>query len=156
MTCVETQSLITPFINDELNISELEEFIEHVNYCPVCREELEVYYALLTAMKQLDEDKNLSADFNQELAYKLHRSQERIVHVKYAYYRKKGILIFIFILLSAFFGLKDYTAVIENNPVKESTFRIRRAYNIDRFEELTAGLELYIIEHPQDGITITQ
>jgi hypothetical protein len=150
MTCIEAQSLITSYVNDELNISELEDFLEHVNSCPSCREELGVYYALLTAMKQLDEDRNLSADYNQELEDKLHRSQERIVHVKYVYYRKKGILIFLFILLAAFFGLKDYTARIEDNPVKESTFRLRVTYNKARFEELTDGLELYLNSHMQE------
>ena len=64
MTCTETQSLIKAFINDELNINEQEEFIQHIESCPNCREELEVYYAILTAMKQLDEDKNLSGDYS--------------------------------------------------------------------------------------------
>ncbi|HPU63531.1 MAG TPA: zf-HC2 domain-containing protein [Mobilitalea sp.] len=71
MTCMEAQSLITRFINDELEIVELEEFIKHIESCSECREELEVYYALLTAMKQLDEDKNLSQDFSQELQEKI-------------------------------------------------------------------------------------
>jgi len=68
---MEAQSLITRFINDELEIVELEEFIKHIESCSECREELEVYYALLTAMKQLDEDKNLSQDFSQELQEKI-------------------------------------------------------------------------------------
>lgn len=102
MTCTEAQSIITAFINDELNISELEEFILHMESCPECREELEVYYALLTAMKQLDEDKNLSDDYSQELKEKIEHTQERIIHLRYNYYRKKGVLFLIILFMAVF------------------------------------------------------
>ena len=42
---MKAQSLITGFINDELDIGELERFILHIQSCKECREELEVYYA---------------------------------------------------------------------------------------------------------------
>ena len=59
MTCLDTQRMIIRFINDDLSLEELELFLDHVNSCSECREELEVYYALITAMKQLDEDEIL-------------------------------------------------------------------------------------------------
>ena len=100
MKCIKAQSQITPFINDQLDLQETEEFIDHVLSCSECREELEVYYALLTAMRQLDEDKNLSDDYNQELANKLEKAQEKIIHAKYTYYRKKGAFIILVILIA--------------------------------------------------------
>ena len=99
MTCMKAQSLITGFINDELDIGELERFILHIQSCKECREELEVYYALLTAMKQLDEDKDLSDDYSEELNEKINRAQERIIHLRYNYYRKKSALIIIILLI---------------------------------------------------------
>ncbi|MBH1939753.1 zf-HC2 domain-containing protein [Mobilitalea sibirica] len=142
MTCMRAQSLITPFINDELNIKELEEFIEHVRSCKECREELEVYYALLTAMKQLDEDKNLSDDFSMELSAKLEKAQEKIIHIKFAYYRKKGILIFIIIMLAFFISFQyAFISQEKENPVTESTFKLRTEFQKRRYELIDIELK---------------
>lgn len=135
MTCLKAQSLITPFINNELDIKELEEFLEHVRSCKDCREELEVYYALLTAMKQLDEEKDLSDDFSLELSEKMEKAQEKIIHIRYNYYRKKGMLMLFLFLLTLFFGLQHYLRDKEPvNPVTESNFRLRIFFG-ERFLE---------------------
>ena len=145
MTCMKAQSLITAFINDELDIDELEMFIDHIQSCEECREELEVYYALLTAMKQLDEDKNLSDDFNHELKEKIERSQERIIHLRYNYYRKKGILIFVMIFLTVFFSIQHYFMPREKeNTVTESRFKMKMSFGEDRFSEITQMLDRYL------------
>jgi hypothetical protein len=154
MTCSKAQSLITPFINDELDIKVLEEFISHVRTCKECREELEVYYALLTAMKQLDEDKNLSDDFSLELSEKLERAQERVVHVKLAYYRKKGILVLVILFLAIFFSLEHYFLEKEKvNPVTESEFRLRMTFEEKRFEDIKKELDQRLKERgiPEPG-----
>jgi hypothetical protein len=78
MDCLNAQRLITPFIKNELSMTELEGFLAHVKECPVCREELEVYYALLTAIKLLDEDKEMSNNFNEELNHKIRSCEEHI------------------------------------------------------------------------------
>lgn len=148
MTCLKTQSLITAFINDELENDELEEFIEHVRSCEECSEELEVYYALLTAMKELDEDRNLSNNYRQELNEKLDRAEERIIHLKYNYYRKKGALIIVMLLLAVFFCFQHYfNPQDEENPVTESTFSLRMSFAGDGFDKATGELDRYLEEH---------
>lgn len=148
MTCLKTQSLITAFINDELENDELEEFIEHVRSCEECSEELEVYYALLTAMKELDEDRNLSNNYRQELNEKLDRAEERIIHLKYNYYRKKGALIIVMLLLAVFFCFQHYfNPQDEENPVTESTFSLRMSFAEDGFDKATEELDRYLEEH---------
>ncbi len=147
MTCIKAQSLITVYINDELEIDELEEFTGHIQSCEECKEELEVYYALLTAMRQLDEDKNLSNDFNQELKEKLERSQERIIHLRFNYYRKKGVLLLIIIIFAAFFSLYHYLIPKEQeNPVEESSFRLRTSFMEERFDAPREELNRYFEE----------
>lgn len=151
MTCMKAQSMITGFINDELEIEELEEFLKHIESCKDCREELEVYYALLTAMKQLDEDKNLSDDFSQELKEKIEQTQERIIHLRYNYYRKKGVLVTIIILLAIYFSIRHYFRPGEvENPVTESRFRLRFSFTEERFEEYKEELDRYLQEHKDD------
>ncbi|NLJ97109.1 MAG: zf-HC2 domain-containing protein [Clostridiales bacterium] len=151
MTCTKAQSLITAFINDELKINELEEFVEHIRSCDECSEELEVYYALLTAMKQLDEDKNLSIDYRQELNDKLDRIEEEIIHLRFNFYRKKGILFLILILLVVLFTIQDYFNLRNiEKPVAESTFRLRMSFMEDRFDDSKELLDRYL--NDQEGI----
>ncbi len=143
MTCNKAQSMITPFINNKLNLKEMEAFIDHVSSCPVCKEELEVYYALLTAMKQLDEDKNLSSDFGMELDQKLERSKERILHVKFTYYRKKIVLFLTIILLAFIISIGYANKDTTERTVTQSNFRIRNSFR----EEPSGYNELLLQEY---------
>ena len=43
MTCTEAEKMVVPYIEDKLSLSELEEFMEHIETCENCREELETY-----------------------------------------------------------------------------------------------------------------
>lgn len=147
MTCMKAQSLITSFINDELNIDELEEFLEHVQSCDECMEELEVYYTLLTAMKQLDEDRLLADDFSQELKVKIDRSEEKIIHLRYNYYRKKGVLILTIFLITVVFSLYHYIMPkVEENPVTNSRFRLRVVFMKEQFDGPREELDRYLEE----------
>lgn len=150
--------MIVPFINDELPVKELELFLDHVAGCQNCMEELEIYYTLLTAMRQLDEDKSLSGDYKRELEHKLKAAQDRIVHAKYTYFRKKAILIIIIALIAFLFNfsytseLSDYFDDIDNIPVK-SNFHIRRLYKSKDHNELENLLEEYINNDIESNIS---
>ena len=144
MTCNKAQSLITPFINNKLTRKELEDFVNHVGSCSVCREELEVYYALLTAMRQLDEDKNLSSDFGMELDQKLERARERIFHAKFTYYRKKIILFLTMIVLAFIISIGYAGKSSQERVVKESDFRLRNVYRIQANVDYEAMIREYL------------
>ncbi|HKL80230.1 MAG TPA: zf-HC2 domain-containing protein [Mobilitalea sp.] len=145
MTCLRAQSLITPFINDELDIKELEEFTEHIRSCSECMEELEVYYTLLTAMRQLDEDRNLSNNFKLKLSEKLDKAQDKVVHAKFTFYRKKGILLIVLLSLTVFFSIQHYFEKKEEiNLVTESDFRMRITFQTKRYEIIKKELDLYL------------
>ena len=147
MTCNKAQSMITLFINNKLSLKELEEFINHVSSCPVCREELEVYYALLTAMKQLDEDKNLSSDYGLELDQKLERCRERILHAKFTYYRKKIILFVTIIILAFIFSIGYAGRSIEERLVTKSDFRLRKSFHEKQGDYYEFMLQDYLKQH---------
>ncbi|MBQ5659808.1 MAG: zf-HC2 domain-containing protein, partial [Lachnospiraceae bacterium] len=42
MDCRQAEKLVVPYIKDELNMDELDDFLEHVEYCDNCMEELEI------------------------------------------------------------------------------------------------------------------
>lgn len=55
MTCMEAEKMGIPYINDELSPAETEEFLEHIENCEKCWEELEIYYMVDVGLKKLDE-----------------------------------------------------------------------------------------------------
>lgn len=56
MTCREAESLVIPFIHYELDDETAEEFLEHIDGCADCREELEIYYTVEEGIRQLDDE----------------------------------------------------------------------------------------------------
>ena len=55
MTCREAQQMVMPYINHQLCDEELEAFLLHIEECPDCREELEIYFTVDVGIRQLDE-----------------------------------------------------------------------------------------------------
>ena len=56
MTCKEAENLVMPYIRHELDMGQVEEFLEHIDQCGDCREELEIYYTVEVGIRQLDSD----------------------------------------------------------------------------------------------------
>lgn len=55
MTCMEAEKMVIPYINNELTPAETEEFLEHIDTCKNCWEELEIHYMVDVGLKKLDE-----------------------------------------------------------------------------------------------------
>ena len=56
MNCQTAESMVTRYIEHDLSVDDLEEFLEHVENCPSCYDELETYFIVHAAMQQLDEN----------------------------------------------------------------------------------------------------
>lgn len=54
MTCREAMHLIIPFIHDDLDDETAAGFLDHIDSCGDCREELEIYYTVEAGIRQLD------------------------------------------------------------------------------------------------------
>ncbi len=144
MNCTKAQSLITPFINDKLSLKELESFIDHVQVCKSCREELEVYYTLLTAMKQLEQDQELSNNYRVELSEKIEQMQERIIHIKFTRFRKTGVLLLVIVLLAFLMNFQNVTRKNAADIIRaESKFRLRYVFDDKRYGWYDIQLENY-------------
>jgi|GEM_PF-1844997 hypothetical protein len=151
MTCNKVQNMITPFINNKLSIKEMDEFLQHIDSCANCSEELEFYYTLLTAMKQLDEDKNLSTNFKNDLATKINRAEDRILHAKYTYYRKITILIVAILTFAFILSIRYVEVKEEPNVLSKEHYTIIRMFRDERADYVNAQLELY---YSQQGIDV--
>lgn len=56
MNCRAAEGMVMRYINHTLSIEELEEFLEHVQSCSSCYDELETYFIVQEAIVQLDEE----------------------------------------------------------------------------------------------------
>lgn len=135
MTCLEAQGLITPFIRNEIKYNDLEEFLHHMNTCADCREELEVYYTILTAMKQLDEDKNLSENFREELSLKLKETENKIARKRIFRTRKKFMMIFVVIMCSTAINMRYSHEIVLREEAKKSTIEQKVTFYYDGHQE---------------------
>ena len=99
MDCKRVMELMTQFINERLDDGDVQAFLDHIDSCPECREELEVNYSLMTAMKQLDEDVDLSDDYIGELNEKIEACYLDELKRKRSCTRRRIVLAVVVILL---------------------------------------------------------
>ncbi len=76
MNCKEAEKKIPSFLQDELDGSKLEEFIEHVESCPECKEELSIQFLVAEGLERLEKGNNFN--LQEELLMKLEGAEHRI------------------------------------------------------------------------------
>lgn len=65
MICNDARKQIVPYIKNQLSMDDTYKFINHVNGCSECMDELEIYYILEHGLS--DEDDVVSYDFKEML-----------------------------------------------------------------------------------------
>lgn len=79
MNCRAAEEMVTGYIAHTLSMKELEEFLEHVQHCSSCYEELETYFIVHAAMMQLnDEEESAVLDLQNLLDQDLKKSRRYI------------------------------------------------------------------------------
>ncbi len=58
MKCKDTEKLIPIFLEQKLNTRELDRFLEHVENCPECMEELTIQYLVMIGTSLIEEGKS--------------------------------------------------------------------------------------------------
>lgn len=100
MDCTKVQSMIEPFLKNELSDSDKDFFISHVRNCKACMDELEVYHVIYSVVDQLDngtEDENI--DYKATLEHKLTRQQTKVKRRKL--YRQIAVTLALVVILVA-------------------------------------------------------
>lgn len=60
MNCKEAEKKIPYFLQDELDGRMLAEFVEHIENCPECKEELSIQFLVAEGMERLEEGNNFN------------------------------------------------------------------------------------------------
>lgn len=91
MECKEVQKLVTKYISGDINEKELAKFLEHIETCKECYEELEINYTIFAALMQLDDNPNGSYDMNAMFLEELKASKKYMIR-KRAFDSVKNVL----------------------------------------------------------------
>ena len=67
MYCAKFQKQISSFINNNLDINEMDMFINHARKCRDCYEELEINYMVNIGLEKIEKDESASFDLKGEL-----------------------------------------------------------------------------------------
>lgn len=76
MNCKDTDKMIPLFLTDQLTNRELEQFLNHINQCSECKEELTIQYLVMIGSSLLEEGK--SFDLRKELALQIDGAEKKI------------------------------------------------------------------------------
>ena len=76
MNCKDAEKKIPYFLQDELDGSILKEFVNHVNVCSECREELSIQFLVAEGLESLEKGNNFN--LQEELFMKLEDAEHRI------------------------------------------------------------------------------
>ena len=76
MNCIRAQQLVKPYLDGQLSDREVEAFLDHVDHCEVCRDELEVYYLIDRTLADGEEDGNYN--FIEKLSRRIEQSRRDI------------------------------------------------------------------------------
>ena len=91
MTCKEFEKRITAFVTNELPDRELKRFLEHMDNCPDCKEEVTIQILVLEGMVRLEDGG--AFDLQEEIHKRMEEARRRI--------RMHGMLKFISLTLAA-------------------------------------------------------
>lgn len=69
MDCLMAQKLIKPYVEDQLEDRVLSDFLDHVESCGNCYDQLQVYYAIYHTLKNNDDD--CDYNFKKKLSHAL-------------------------------------------------------------------------------------
>ncbi len=87
MTCKDIDKSITLFLEDDLDNQDLADFLDHIDNCPECREELTIQFLVRTGMQRLEDGNtfNLKEELDNLLksAEKRLKGRRRLVHFSF-------------------------------------------------------------------------
>lgn len=145
MNCLTAQSLIIKYVNDELSGIELESFLNHIDECDDCFEELKIYYILSKGMQQLDDDMVINYNFHQQFEESLDEARHQIVKTNMNKLKKiiiVNIIIIIFPLLFTYSYNRDkYLKQPMFSTVSTSKYDLKHYFYEDKLSELDEFLE---------------
>ncbi len=78
MNCRQCESRISAYISGQMPMEEMQEFLDHVNHCPDCYDDLETTYTVIQGIRQLDSEDGLAKPNEMSLQANITYAEEKI------------------------------------------------------------------------------
>lgn len=99
MNCINTQHNILPFIKRTLSEDDMMDFLEHIDGCEECRNELEIYYMIYMGYNRLE-------TFEEPASYDLKGQMEKELK-----YMKMYVKVSRFLMMSRYVAVTAVTFI---------------------------------------------
>ena len=99
MKCEDAIKNMARFVNHNMTTKELGEFLEHIDTCPSCYEELETYYTVAIALHYLDQNDGEGYNIPLRLKHNLEEARNRVRREKRYYVILHVLLIVLVVTL---------------------------------------------------------
>ena len=99
MKCEDAIKNMDRFVNHNMTTNELGEFLEHIDTCPSCYEELETYYTVAIALHYLDQNDGEGYNIPLRLKHNLEEARNRVRREKRYYVILHVLLIVLVVTL---------------------------------------------------------
>ena len=103
MECFEVDTKLIAYLDHSLEDEELQAFLKHLEKCPECREEVELFFTLMEGLKQMEEDEIQISDFHQAFEER-RREQLKDVVMKKACRQITDRLVLLFVFFMVLMG----------------------------------------------------
>ena len=70
MTCKDAEKMIPLFLEDDLEMDDLRKFMEHIDNCEECKEELTIQFLVLEGMARLESGNVFDLQMNLSIVWK--------------------------------------------------------------------------------------
>lgn len=106
-TCYEVQHSIKEYLLDEMSLEDASAFAKHVRSCPVCREEVEEYYAFSSALMQLEalDEGEEKGNFFMNIEKRLERTENAAMKQKKDHRIRRVVYVVLAVMLAAVMGV---------------------------------------------------
>ena len=106
-TCYEVQYSIKEYLTEKMSIEDADAFVKHVRSCPVCREELEEYYAFSSALMQLEalNEEEEKGNFFLNIEKRLERTELAAIRQKNEHQTRRIVYALLALILAAVMGI---------------------------------------------------
>ena len=141
MKCHDVQRMISGFIEKKLTDEQLEDFLEHIETCQDCYDELEVYYMITIGLMQLDEDHTGTMDFKKNLKDFIGEQHRELYMRRRTAARRRGVKRTAIVLLVAAMLFCGHTLLFSEEEI----------HSLDDFTS-AATLSLYTFWFGEDAV----
>ena len=106
-TCYEVQHSIKEYLMEEMSVEDAAAFVKHVRSCPVCREEVEEYYAFSSALMQLEalDEGEEKGNFFLNIEKRLEKTELAAIRQKKDHRARRVTYVLLALLLAAVMGI---------------------------------------------------